>query len=221
LDEDGYNQLGLGFQSAYVNKRLDITKLQFEDQLTSLGFTNPTSEVFTSQQINISYFDVNAGILYNGSTNGLNNIYAGVSAYHINSPKESFQGGEFRLEPRLTFQAGYMHPINELDGLHFSANHSRQAKATNTVVGGAFMKNLNADATNPTNLYLGSWIRFGDAVIPYIGLEFGDFHFGATYDVNTSSLRPASNMRGGTEISLIYIRKQRDPNTRKLNCPKF
>jgi type IX secretion system PorP/SprF family membrane protein len=221
LDEDGYNQLGAGFQATYVNKRLDITKLQFEDQLTPLGFTGPTSEVFSSQQINVSYFDVNAGILYNGTTNGLNNIYAGVSVYHINRPKESFKGGNFFLEPRMTFQAGYMHPINGMDGLHISANHSRQANATNTIVGGAFMKNLNDDANNPTNLYLGSWIRFGDAVIPYIGLEFGDFHFGATYDVNTSSLKPASNMRGGAEFSLIYIRRQRDPNTRKLNCPKF
>lgn len=221
LDEDGYNQLGLGFQAAYVNKRLDVTKLQFEDQLTPLGFTDPTDEVFSAQQINISYFDVNAGILYNGSTNGLNNIYAGVSVYHINSPKESFQGGGFFLEPRMTFQAGYMHPVNEMDALHFSANHSRQANATNTVVGGAFMKNVNPEGTSPTNLYLGGWVRFGDAVIPYIGIEFGDFHFGATYDVNTSSLKPASNMRGGAEVSLIYIRKQRDPNAKKLNCPKF
>jgi type IX secretion system PorP/SprF family membrane protein len=171
--------------------------------------------------VNVSYFDVNAGILYNGTTNGLNNIYAGVSVYHINRPKESFKNSNFFLEPRMTFQAGYMHPVNELDGIHFSANHSRQANATNTVIGGAFMKNLNADATSPTNLYLGSWIRFNDAIIPYIGLEIGDFHFGATYDVNTSSLKPASSMRGGAEVSLIYIRKQRDPNTRKLNCPKF
>jgi type IX secretion system PorP/SprF family membrane protein len=221
LDEDGYSQLGAGFQAAYMNKRLDVTKLDFEDELTPFGFTGTTQDIFPANQVNVSYFDVNAGILYNGTTNGLNNIYVGVSVYHINRPKESFKNSDFFLEPRMTFQAGYMHPINELDGLHLSANHSRQANATNTVIGGAFMKNVNADATNPINLYLGSWIRFNDAIIPYIGLELGDFHFGATYDVNTSNLKPASNLRGGAEISLIYIRKQRDPNARKLNCPKF
>ena len=81
--------------------------------------------------------------------------------------------------------------------------------------------NLNGDVDDPTNLYLGTWFRFGDAVIPYIGLEFGNFQIGATYDVNTSSLKPGSEMRGGAEISLIYIKKPTDPNAKKMNCPKF
>lgn len=222
LDENGLHQLGVGFQGTFVNKRLDIASLKFEDQLTSLGFTGVTNEVFSAQQINVKYLDVNAGILYNGSTNGDNNLYAGVSMYHINRPKESFRGGDFLLQPRVTFQAGYMHPLDGgLNAIHLSANYSRQANATNTVVGGAYMLNLNADPTNPTNLYAGMWYRAGDAFIPYVGLEWGEFHLGATYDVNTSKLRPASNMRGGTEISLIYIRQHRDPNAKKLNCPKF
>jgi type IX secretion system PorP/SprF family membrane protein len=221
LDEDGYNQIGAGFQATFVNKRLDITNLKFEDQLTSLGFTGVTSEVFSANQINLSYLDVNAGVLFNGTSNGLNNYYAGVSLYHINRPKESFQGGQFFLPSRVTFQAGGMVPVGQDDAIHFSANHSRQANATNTLIGGAYMMNMNPGQPYPTNLYLGSWIRFGDAIIPYVGLEFGEFHIGATYDVNVSSLKPASNMRGGAEISLIYIREPRDPNRKKLSCPKF
>ena len=111
--------------------------------------------------------------------------------------------------------------MGQYDAIHFSANHSRQANAVNTMIGGAYMLNLNQDETNPTNLYLGSWFRFGDAIIPYVGLEFGEFHLGATYDVNVSSLKPASNMRGGAELSLIYIKKPSDPDAKKLNCPKF
>lgn len=221
LDENGYNQIGAGFQATYVNKRLDITNLKFEDQLTSLGFTGVTSEIFSANQINLSYLDVNAGILFNGTSNGLNNYYAGVSLYHINRPKESFQGGEFFLPSRVTFQAGGMMPVGQDDAVHFSANHSRQANATNTLIGGAYMMNMNPGQPAPTNLYLGTWVRFGDAIIPYVGLEFGEFHVGATYDVNVSSLKPASNMRGGAEISLIYIKQPRDPNRKKLNCPKF
>lgn len=221
LDEDGYNQIGAGFQATYVNKRLDITNLKFEDQLTSLGFTGVTSEVFSANQINVSYLDVNAGVLFNGTSNGLNNYYAGVSLYHINRPKESFQGGQFFLPSRVTIQAGGMVPVGQDDALHFSANHSRQANATNTLIGGAYMMNMNPGQPAPTNLYLGTWVRFGDAIIPYVGLEFGEFHVGATYDVNVSSLKPASNMRGGAEISLIYIKQPKDPYRKKLNCPKF
>jgi type IX secretion system PorP/SprF family membrane protein len=221
LDENGYHQIGVGFQGTFVNKRLDITKVHFEDQLTPLGFTGVTSEVFTNKQVNVAYFDMNAGVFYNGTTNGSNNFYLGASMYHINRPKESFQGAQFLLSPRVTLQAGGKLPVGANNAVHFSANHSMQANATNTTIGGAYALNVNDDGINPTNVYLGSWFRFGDAVIPYVGLEFGEFHIGVTYDVNISHLRPASNSRGGTEISMIYIKKPVDPNRKKLNCPKF
>ncbi len=221
LDEDGINQIGAGFQATYTSKQLDVTKVFFEDQLRSDGFTGVSNEVFNNNQISVSYFDVNAGLLYNGSTNGDNNIYAGISMYHLNRHKESFQNGEYYLEPRITFQAGGRIPMGEFNSLHFSGNHSRQAKATNTMIGGAYSLNLNATDDAPTNLYLGSWFRFGDAIIPYVGLEFGDFHFGATYDVNVSGLKPGSNMRGGAEFSLIYIKQPKDRSVKNLNCPKF
>jgi type IX secretion system PorP/SprF family membrane protein len=222
LDENGYHQIGAAFQGAYTNKRLDVTKVVFEDELTPFGFVpGTTGEIFTNKQINVSYVDVNAGILYNGSTNGYNNFYVGASMYHINRPKESFQGGQFILHARTTFQAGGKIPVGPYNYMHFSAIHSIQAKAHNTVAGGAFSYNVNSNEENPTNVYIGAWYRFNDAIIPYIGLEFSGIHIGATYDANTSSLKPASNTRGGMEISLIYIKKPSDPDARKLNCPRF
>jgi type IX secretion system PorP/SprF family membrane protein len=221
LDENGFNQIGAGFQATFATKKLDVTSLKFEDQLRSDGFTGITQESFAQNRLSLSYLDVNAGILYNGTSNGLNNYYLGVSMYHINRPKESFMNGQFYLPSRVTIQAGGMLPVGQDDAIHFSGNHSRQANATNTLIGGAYMMNMNPGQPSPTNLYLGTWIRFGDAIIPYVGLEFGEFHVGATYDVNVSSLKPASNMRGGAEISLIYIKQPRDPNRKKLNCPKF
>lgn len=221
LDENGYHQIGVGFQGAFANKRIDVSKVDFEDELTPLGFTGVTSEVFDQNRISVQYFDMNAGVFYNGTSNGYNNFYLGASMYHINRPKESFQGGEFYLNSRVTIQGGGRLPMGQYNALHFSANHSRQANAVNTVIGGAYALNLNYDEENPTNVYIGSWYRFNDAVIPYVGLEFGDFHLGLTYDINTSSLKPASNTRGGAEISLIYIKKPVDRNLKKLNCPKF
>lgn len=221
LDENGYHQIGAGFQGTYVNKRLDVTKVYFEDQLTPLGFTGVTSEIFTNKQVNVSYVDVNAGVLYNGSTNGYNNFYVGASMYHINRPKETFKGGNYLLSARTTIQAGGKIPVGPYNYLHFAANHSMQAKAHNTLVGGAFSLNVNQNEDNPTNIYIGGWYRFGDAAIPYIGLEFNGLLIGATYDVNTSSLKPASNSRGGIEVSLIFIKKPSDPDAKKLNCPRF
>lgn len=221
LDENGFHQIGLGFQGTYVYKHLDITKVKFADQLTANGFTGVTSEIFSHDQIDLNYFDMNMGAFYNGTSNGTNNFYLGASMYHVNRPKETFQGGNYILDPRITIQAGGMIPLGSFNGIHFSAMHSRQANAYNTQIGGAYMLGLNQDESNPTNLYVGSWFRVGDAIIPYVGLEFGEFRIGASYDVNVSSLKPASNMKGGAEFSIIYIKRPSDPNVKKLNCPKF
>ena len=221
LDEDGMHQIGVGFQGTYVGKRLDVSKVDFEDELTPLGFTGVTNEIFTSSQIGVDYVDINAGVLYNGSTNGYNNFYIGASMYHINRPKESFQGGQYLLAARTTIQAGGRLPVGSYHALHIAGNHSMQAKAHNTTVGGAFAYNVNNTDENPTNFFIGAWYRFEDAIIPYIGLEYNGLTIGASYDANTSSLKPASNTRGGMELSLVYIKRPSDPNAKKLNCPRF
>src|SRR6476620_2666988 len=74
LDEDGFQQIGIGFQGTYGQKRLDDSKLYFEDMLTPFGFTGVTQDNFSSANLNINYFDVNAGLLYSHSTNDNNNF---------------------------------------------------------------------------------------------------------------------------------------------------
>lgn len=219
LDEEGLHQLGAGFQVTYANMLINTANLTFEDQLTGSGFTGVSSEVFNSATLKSNYIDVNAGLLYNGSTSDRNNFYFGVSMYHINRPKQSFTGADYILNPRTTFHGGGYFPIGEVTTLHVSALQMFQGGASETMLGGAIQLNATPEAPKPTSFYFGSWIRFNDAIIPYIGLEFDDFRFGATYDYNSSSLKTASQNRGGIEISLIYTRR---PSTdRPVNCPKF
>ena len=218
LDEDGYQQIGAGFQGTYTNMLLDVSNLKFEDQLTPFGFTGSTSEVFNNTTLKNNYFDINAGILYTGSTTDKNNFYAGVSMYHITRPKQQFTGTFYLLDPRTTFHAGGYFPVGGRATLHVSGLHSRQSHASETVLGGALELPVT-DGEKPTSVYFGSWLRLGDAIIPYIGLEFSDFRLGTTYDVNTSSLKTASQSRGGIEISLIYVKKT--PGSRGLPCPKY
>jgi type IX secretion system PorP/SprF family membrane protein len=221
LDEEGLHQIGVGFQGTYGGKKLDGGKLNFEEELDQFGgWTNPTNEPINGRTINVNYFDFNAGMIYNGSTDGYNNFYLGASFYHINKPKQSFNGGYYLLSPRFTLHGGGYLPVAENAMLHLSAMHSRQAGATNTVLGGAVALNATGDLDNPTNFYVGSWFRLGDALIPYVGLEFNDFRLGATYDVNVSSLKTASQSRGGLEISLIYVKRHQD-GRKNIPCPVF
>jgi type IX secretion system PorP/SprF family membrane protein len=219
LDEDGNHQLGAGFQVTYANMLINTANLTFEDQLTNSGFTGVTSEVFNASTLKSNYIDVNAGLLYNGSTDERNNFYFGVSMYHINRPKQSFTGAEYVLNPRTTFHGGGYFPLGQYTTLHMSALHMIQVGASETMVGAALQLNATPDLPKPTSLYFGSWVRFNDAIIPYLGLEFDDFRIGASYDYNSSALKTASQNRGGIEISLIYTHR---PSTdRPVNCPKF
>jgi type IX secretion system PorP/SprF family membrane protein len=222
LDENGYHSLGIGFSGTYAQRRLDISKLDFQDELTSLGFTGVTSEFAANTGfLNINYADVNAGFIYNGATNDYNNFYFGASMYHINRPKVSFQGANFNLNPRFTIHGGGYFPLADATTLFVSGLHQRQAGATETIVGAAIGLTVNNDFEKAVEVYAGSWIRMGDAIIPYVGLEFGTVRLGLSFDVNTSKLTSASQRRGGMEISLIYIQKRSDPNRKKMNCPRF
>ena len=218
LDEDGYNTIGAGFQATYSSLSLDITKLTFEDQLTQNGFTNPTSDIFTNGN-NQTYFDMNAGLLYSGSTNGQNNFYIGTSMYHINRPKVSFKTNTWALSGRITVHAGGSFPVSDNLTVHTSVIHQIQNKASETTVGASIAANLNQDPDKPSSVYLGGWMRFNDAFIPYIGLEFGGLRIGASYDLNISNLKAATASRGGSEISLIYIKKPAE--VKGIPCPKF
>lgn len=222
IDQNGYHQIGVGFSGSYAQRRLDVSKLDFQDELTSLGFTGNTAEIFGSTGfLNINYADVNAGVIYNGATNDYNNFYIGASVYHINRPKVSFQGADYIMNPRFTIHGGGYFPIADATTLFVSANHQQQAGASETIFGAAIGFTVNKDFDQPTDVYAGSFFRYGDALIPYAGLEFGSYRFGISYDVNVSRLSAASQRRGGIELSLIWIKKHVDPNRKKLNCPRF
>lgn len=221
LDEDGYNTIGAGFQGTYNSMVLDVSKLTFEDMLRQNGFTGQSNDVpgLYAGDNKRNYFDVNAGLLFSGSTDGINNYYLGASMYHINRPKVSYTDKTWYLTGRVTVHGGGSFPVSDVVTVNTSVIHQIQNKASETIVGGAVGLNANGDMNNPTSVYVGSWMRFGDAIIPYVGLEFAGFRIGASYDINISSLKAATGNRGGSEISLIYIKRPAD--AQGIPCPKF
>ena len=223
LDADGFNTIGAGFQATYTSVFLDVNKLTFGDQLQQNGFTGPTDEVLLRGNYilpNQHYVDMNAGMLYSGSTDGVNNFYVGASIYHLNKPNLSFKdNGLWNLSPRETIHAGGSFPMTDILQLHASAIYQNQNKASELTFGAAVSAALNSDPEKPSNIYLGSWVRLNDAIIPYVGIEFGGTRIGASYDINTSSLKAATLSRGGSEISIIIIKKPVE--SVGIPCPRF
>jgi len=237
LDAQGYNTIGAGFQGTYSSIAIDKSKLTFEDQLGTAGFTLPTGETFTNGT-NKNYFDIAAGILFSGSSDGVNNYYAGVSMYHLNQPNTGFYAynnstaslpgfkpGGWKLQPRTSVNAGGSTPISQTLTLSAAGIFQTQNNSTETVIGAALSANVNKssdddnDGSGDVNVYLGSWVRINDAIIPYMALEFSGLRIGASYDINTSRLDRATLGQGGIELSLIYIYKS--PTESPVPCPKF
>jgi type IX secretion system PorP/SprF family membrane protein len=218
LDEDGYNTIGAGFQATYSSLSIDLTKLTFEDQLTQNGFTGSTAEVLTNGS-NQNYFDMSTGLLFSGSSDGVNNYYFGASMYHLNRPQVGFQDKNWILLPRTSLDGGCSFPLSDQLTIDASAIQQFQNQASETVFGAALQSNINHDNDNPSNVFIGSWFRVGDAIIPYVGLEVSGLRIGITYDINISSLKAATQSQGGSEFSLIYIKKSYQ--TKGIPCPTF
>ncbi len=222
VDENGYNTIGAGFQGTYSSTNLDLTKLTFEDELRQNGFAQGTSQdipIVLANGNKQNYFDLNAGLLFSGSTNGENNYYLGTSVYHINRPKVNYTDKSWYLSGRVTVHAGGTFPLSDVVAVNASVIHQIQNKASETTLGAALSLNANGDNSNPTNVYIGSWVRLKDAIIPYIGLEVNGLRIGASYDINTSSLKAATGSRGGSEFSIIYIKRPAGP--KGIPCPRF
>jgi len=220
LDELGYHHLGVGLSGTFAQRNLNPGKLIFEDQLTSLGFTGNTAELLSGNQtINLNYFSLNAGILYSGSITENDQFYAGVSVYHVNRPEKSFQGNAFQSKERFTFHGGGYLPVASGTTLYLSGNWQMQNGASEVIAGATLGKTVKEDTEQPINVYAGGWFRVGDAVIPYVGVDFSSFRLGLSYDVNISGLSQASRRQGGMELSLIYVQRYADKTRRYLPCP--
>jgi len=225
LDESGYNTIGAGFQGTYSSMLLNTDALFFEDELQANGFVHGTSQDYLgigalATKSQRSYFDMNAGLLYSGSTDGVNNYYFGLSLYHINRPKVTFkQNNSWYLSARTTIHGGGSFSISDAVAVNVSVIQQFQNKASETILGGTLSINANGSDDKPTNVYVGSWMRINDAIIPYLGLEVGGLRIGATYDINVSGLKAANLNRGLPEFSIIYIK--RPPESKGIPCPRF
>ncbi len=201
LDPQGEHSVGVGVQGTYNQRKIDYSKLSFENQYGPGGFdpSLPLGETldFNSQH----FFDVNAGIVYNANLEH-KAFFAGISVYNILKHKEQITVNDFQMPMRFTFQAGAQFYIGEYGKAYMSLTSMRQANANETTVGGAYGYQLTDGEKN--ELILGLWYRYKDALIPYLGYQVNSFQVGFSYDYTISSFKSAGQLRNGYELTLMY-----------------
>ena len=85
--------LSIGFQAGYVQKKVDESKLIFENMIDGNGgVTQPSGETFIDEKFN--YFDFNAGFHWSSTFTDRFHAYAGFGYFHIGEPVETFLGDQ-------------------------------------------------------------------------------------------------------------------------------
>ena len=126
--------------------------------------------------------------------------------YHIDNPNVSLRtDAVYKLPSRYTAHAGARLTVGDNSNeLFLSGSLMYQAEATDKLLGGAYGVNLSNDSRNLI-FYMGSWYRFGDSFIPYVGLDYKKIQLGVSYDIINSDLKLASPKTGSFEISFNYL----------------
>lgn len=228
LSGDKSTYLSLGFMAGMVQRSIDRSKITTNSQYDGTGY-NPTLDINESlTDYNRTYGDASVGLSFNSNfgNSEYDNYFIGVAYHHFNRPDNSFyRDPTIELNPKWVYSFGLRFGITPQTYLTVQADHSSQGAYSETLAGGLVGFALNGyDFTEATySLHLGAFMRWKDAIIPVIKLDFKPFSAAFSYDINTSPLRTASQGRGGFELSLSYMNFFDRNNSTKnaVLCPRF
>ena len=214
--------LSAGIQLGYVRKSIDWNKLYFHNQWNDATF-DPNLPSFEQYKGNsLGYPDASVGLLYRNYHKQNINYYASGALQHLIQPKETFyEGGSNKLGFRPTAGAGVSVMVTGQLSVSPSVHYMTQKKASELLVGGMLGYDITGESQKKMVVYGGVYNRMKDAFFPVIGMDYGPWRGFVSYDVNTSELKPASNGRGGIELSLVYIGGTVPQPEGYMMCPRF
>lgn len=199
LDAEGKHRLGLGFMGGYNQRTIDASKLTFGSGFTGSGFTVGGEPIKSGKS---GSFDIHSGLMYSYQTED-RLIYAGVSAYHLLTPKDYFMTSNSVLDNiprRYNANAGFN--LLGANGLRFagSALFMQQAKVHEVIAGGAVGFPFSED--NGV-IYTGAWYRLNESIIPSVNLQWKTINLGLSYDIFFSSNKTITKPKS-FELSMAY-----------------
>jgi len=218
-----FAEIRMGANLNYNMKRLDFSKLKFNDQINS--GSSISLDAANYEQLN--FMDFAAGALLNSTE-----YWLGLSTKHLTQPNSSLIGDRVPLPLTISLHGGYRFIIEQKSKdlkryVSPAFNYRHQQKYDQLDIG-IYYYHL------PLNV--GLWYRglpfkkyeatysSRETIAVLVGFDITDYNLrvGYSYDLTISKLG-ISNSLGGHEISLIYeVAKKKKRNKRILvSCPKF
>jgi type IX secretion system PorP/SprF family membrane protein len=218
LSNEKNRYLSLGFMGGWVQHRFDASKATTNSTYDNGG---GTGEVFPSTQY--SYLDMSVGMSFNSHLNNdpNNNFFIGAAYHHLNKPSNSFyHDPEVRLQPKWVFSGGIKLKVTDYSYFTIQADHTIQGQSMETVAGAMYGYNIGDDPEEPSYaIHGGLFLRWNDALIPVVRLDYGHTSVSISYDANTSTLRSSSYGRGALEVSVAWFGFRNKGEY--LLCPRF
>lgn len=222
LTPDSTHSIRPGFQIGINNRSLQFDQFYFDNQFNGIFFdpSLPTGENLGNlSKTNVT---IGAGIVYEFYMDERNKITAGSGLFNINRPNQGFIGPKVQRDMRFNLMARYQRKLDPdwdiLPSLQFNA----QGKYKELIFGAQAKYYLENRNGNYKALYGGFYLRNRDAMYLVLGMDWQNIWAGISYDINVSQLVPASNARGGLELSFRYILTRFKPkNIKHRVCPDF
>ncbi len=182
------------------------------------------------------YPDLSAGLMWFATFGKRKSAYAGLSIFHVNMPKigliDRSSGtnsyGMERLYMRIVGHVGGEYLLGKRGSLSiipgFVGMFQGPAMELNFGAGIKYQKFKYDDFA----LKLSVWSRLSnmlqngihaDAIMVIVGIDYQNFQFGVSYDVNVSTLMAATRGQGSLEFSIIYTHDGK--HKREMGCPAF
>lgn len=227
LNDNKSEYLSVGFMVGWVNKYIDRSKITTNNQYDGNGYNPalPDGEVFPTSGYN--YWDGSVGVSFNSSINNKkeDNYFVGIAYHHLNRPLNSFyRDPTVALQPKWVISGGIRMTINEVSFMTLQGDISKEGQLKEGIAGFLFSRKIGSLYEKPDYiLHFGGFLRWKDAFIPVLKLDYRPISIGLSYDINISDLKTASQSVGGFELAVTYIGfLDRNNSTKKsILCPRF
>ncbi len=224
--EDKVNKhfLSGGLQAAFSQRNFNTENLRVDLQFEGDAFDPRLPSQEDQFNDRAAYANFSGGLNYRyqnlgGAQDKRTRIDLGLAIYHFNEPNKSFnKRAKESLYSRYSVYGISSFKLTQKADIGFLASAQFQGAHQEFVVGGNTRKFINDQVA----LLLGLSYRMSDidALIPNLMLDYRNFSFGFSFDLNFSQLDNASNGSVASELSAIYTVGKTKPKPTK-NCLIF
>lgn len=217
------NFVSLGFQLGGAQRNITYSELYFDEQFVNGRYDMGTGNSESFPKNNFFFADVSFGGAWMYQPKRRKSYQIGVSFSHLNQPKQSlFDDLDTKMDIKTMVTFTTQQKANaELD-VYPMLMTSFQGTYKEIILGAQTRYILDKKTNSYTTINAGLYYRWGDAAYVMFGAEYLRYHFGISYDINTSRLHNASRYQGGWELSFNYIfKREKLRKIKEVPCPIF